>query len=187
MLALLHSYRHLAVFLGAFFFGDSVLFTIAYLGGQQSWPMAPVVVAAFLGTALADTLWYALGCFGAGFMNRVPYLQSEREKAAALLHQLLGENPALALIFLKFLYGSRIAMILYVAARGIGFWRFSAYNALGIAAWLLVFFPVGYLTGTGVAQAFPVLNSVQAGIVVLIVSFIALRLLSIWLTRRVEA
>lgn len=186
ILGMLDSFRLLAVFLGAFFFGDSVLFTVAYITGQKVWAAIPIVAVAFLGTAAADTLWYIAGRIGAKYVARVPYFLREREKAARLLERLSGTHPAYALVFIKFLYGSRIAMILYVAARGISFPVFTLYNSLGILAWLAVFFPLGYLAGRGVSQALPALEVVQAAVIVFIVSFILLRLLSLWLTRNIE-
>jgi len=183
--ALLSTYRLPAVFVGAFFFGDSVIFTTAYLAGQLAWPPFPIIASAFLGTAAADTLWFFAGSYITRRFSGMSFMRREREKAAALLQAITGEKPFYALVFIKFLYGSRIAMILYVAARGIPFRIFSIYNAIGILAWLAVFFPLGYLAGIGIGVALPLLNAVQAAVVVLLVSAVSLRIITIWVTRRI--
>ena len=183
--ALLTAHHIIAVFWGAFFFGDSVIFTAAYLAGQLQWPAVPLFATAFIGTAAADTMWFFLGAFFARRFAGVRFLRREREKAAVLLAKLTGERPAYALIFIKFLYGSRIAMIMYVAARGLSFRTFALYNSIGIFIWLAVFFPIGYLAGKGISSSFPIMNVIEAAVVVFAASFILMRVLTIWLTRRV--
>jgi membrane protein DedA with SNARE-associated domain len=182
---LLTVYRIPTVFFGAFFFGDSVVLTAAYLAGQLQWPVVPIFLAAFLGTAVADTMWFFAGVFLAPRFANMQFLQGEREKAAAFLRKLIGEKPQYGLILIKFVYTGRIAMILYVAARGLSFRIFAIYNSIGIALWLIVFFPLGYLAGRGVGQALPLVNAIEAAIVVLIVSTIGMRILTIWLTKRI--
>jgi len=183
--ALLTVHRIPAVFAGAFFFGDSVIFTASYLAGQLQWAAMPIFATAFLGTAVADTMWYFIGVYGSRRLSSTEFLRHERQKAAALTAKLTGEKPAYALVFIKFLYGSRIAMILYVAARGLSFRTFSIYNSIGIFVWLAVFFPIGYLAGKGISSSFPILNVIEAAVIVFAVSFVLMRVLTLWLTRTV--
>lgn len=183
--ALLTAHRIVAVFWGAFFFGDSVIFTAAYLAGQLAWDAVPIFATAFLGTAAADTMWFFLGVYVSKRFSGTTFMRYQREKAATLLAKLTGEKPAYALIFIKFLYGSRIAMILYVAARGLSFRTFSLYNSIGILVWLGVFFPIGYLAGKGISSNFPILNVIEAAVIVFVVSFVLMRILTLWLTRKV--
>ncbi len=185
LLALLSVYRLSVVFFGAFFFGDSVILTAAYIAGQESWSIVPILLMAFLGTATADTLWFLFGVVLARRFNNVTFMQKEREKAAALLDILAGKNPLYALIYIKFLYGSRVAMILYSAARGISFPVFSLYNSIGIAAWLAIFFPLGYLSGRGIGMVVPSFGGVQSAIAVFVISVIVMRILTLWLTKKV--
>ncbi len=185
LIVLLTSHRLLAVFFGAFFFGDSVILTTAYIAGQESWTVFPILIAVFLGTATADTLWFVAGVLIARRFKNLTFMQKEREKAAALLDMLAGKNPLYALIFIKFLYGSRVAMILYSASRGISFPVFTLYNSIGIATWLAVFFPLGYLSGRGVEMALPSFGGVQSTIAVFVISVIVMRIFTLWLTKKV--
>lgn len=179
-------YRLLAVFIGSFFFGDSVIITAAYLAGQLGWPVVPIFIAAVLGVVAADTAWFLVGVFAARHGARIRFFDAQREKVARLLEKITGQNPHWALVYIKFLYGARIAMILYVAARGVSFRTFSLYNTFGILLWFVIFFPLGYLAGRGLARALPLINVVGAATIVFIVSFIVLRLFNIWLTRNIE-
>ena len=186
ILVLLEQYRILAVFVGSFFFGDSVIITAAYMAGQLEWMVAPIFVAAVLGTIVADTLWFLLGVVLRRTHAHFKYFEKQRDQAAHFLHRLTGTRPEMALIYIKFLYGARIAMILYVAARGMKFWTFTVYNSLGVLAWFIIFFPLGYLAGRGVARALPLVSALEAGLVVLVASFVAIRLFNIWLTHKME-
>jgi len=74
-------------------------------------------------------------------------------------------------------------MILYSASSGISFWTFTLFNGIGAAVWLLVFVPLGYLAGKGVSQAAPLLEALPAALVVLIISGIVFRMVTIWMER----
>ncbi len=186
ILSLLEQYRILAVFAGSFFFGDSVIITAAYLAGQLDWAVAPIFIAAVLGTIIADTLWFVVGVFLKRSHSHFAYFEKQREQAAAFLHKLTGTRPEMALIYIKFLYGTRIAMILYAAARGMSIKTFTIYNSLGVLLWFIIFFPLGYLAGRGIARAMPLVGTVEAALVVLVASFVAVRIFNIWLTHRME-
>lgn len=186
IVGLLTEYRLFATFVGSFFFGDSVIITVAYLAGQLAWPVVPVFLAAFTGAVGSDILWFLFGVFLKRHGHRIRVLERQRAQAAHLLGRLTGEHPHMALVYIKFLYGARIAMILYVAIRGISFRDFMIYNSLGILAWFAIFFPAGYLAGLGIARAFPFVGAIETGIIVLIVSFIVVRAFNIWVTRHIE-
>lgn len=185
VLSLLNAHPLFASFWGAFFFGDSVLLTLAYLAGEMYWPVWPILTMTFVGTAAADTAWFIAGRFFGEAVGRSGFMQRERKKVAKLLDLLIGKNPAFALIAIKFLYGSRVAMIVYVAARGMRFGSFFLYNSLGIVAWLAVFFPLGFAAGRGVSYILPSAYTVQAVIAVLIVSAIGMRIFTVWVTKKV--
>lgn len=181
---LLTTYQLSSVFVGAFLFGDSVILTSAYLAGQLAWSPLPIFLAALAGTIVSDTLWYLFGRFFAWRFSEVKFLKKEREKMSGFIARLVGEKPLVALVMVKFLYGSRIAMILYAASSGISFWTFSFFNAIGAIVWLLVFIPLGYLAGQGVSRAAPFIDALPAALAVLVISFIVFRIITIWMEKR---
>lgn len=184
--ALLTTYQIPSVFLGAFFFGDSVILTSAYLAGQLAWSPIPIFLAAFAGTVASDTLWFFFGKYFSTRFSRIAFLRTEREKISAFVARLVGERPWQALIMVKFLYGSRVAMILYAAASGITFSTFTVFNSLGSIIWLLVFIPLGYLAGRGVSHAAPLADALPMALGVLIVSFSMFRIITIWMKKKMR-
>lgn len=182
--ALLTAYQIPSVFAGAFFFGDSVILTAAYVAGQLSWSPIPLFLAALLGTVLSDTLWFLFGAKLLSRFNDAKFLKKEREKMSGFVQRLVGERPLPALIMVKFLYGSRVAMILYVASRGMSFATFTFFNAIGAVVWLLVFIPLGYLAGRGIGTAFPYVSVVPAALTVLVLSIVVFRVITVWMEKR---
>lgn len=185
LLSFLSANQLTTVFLGAFVFGDSVILSTSYLAGQLGWPLIPIFLAALAGTVLSDTLWYLFGVHFLARFAHIRFFKKEREKISVYLDRLVGTRPLTALIMVKFLYGSRIAMILYAAMRGISFFTFSLFNAIGSIIWLLVFIPLGYATGKGVGAAFPYLDAIPTAIGVLIASIILFRIITLWTEKKV--
>lgn len=182
--ALLTAYQIPSVFVGALFFGDSVILTSSYVAGHLSWSPIPIFLAALLGTIVSDTVWFF---FGARLLTRFSdsrFLKNEREKMSGFVQRLVGERPLAALIMVKFLYGSRIAMILYVASRGMSFATFSFFNAIGTIVWLVVFIPLGYLAGKGIGASFPYMSVVPAALAVLVISIVIFRVITLWMEKR---
>jgi membrane protein DedA with SNARE-associated domain len=183
---LLTAYQIPTVFIGAFFFGDSVILSAAYLAGELSWSPIPIFLAAFAGTIISDTLWYLFGRFFSWRFSEVKFLKKERDKMSGFIARLVGEKPLTALIMVKFLYGSRVAMILYAASSGISFWTFTFFNGIGAVVWLLVFIPLGYLAGMGVKQIAPFMDALPAALAVLVVSFVIFRIITVWMEKKTQ-
>lgn len=184
--AFLTTYQLPSVFVGAFLFGDSIIVTSSYLAGQLSWSPVPIFLAALAGTVASDTLWYLFGRFFSDRFSETKFLKKEREKMGGFIARLVGHKPLTALIMVKFLYGSRIAMILYAASSGISFWTFSFFNCLGAIIWLLVFIPLGYIAGKGVGTAVPFLDALPVALAVLVGSFVIFRIITVWMEKRIQ-
>ncbi len=183
-LDLLTRHHLLMTFLGAFFFGEGVIITASYLSEGLGWNIAGVAAAAFLGTLIADTAWFGLGKI---LHDSFPVRwQRERDRAEKLIHALTGERPFLALLFIKFLYGSRIIMILYLAARRVPLRLFVLYDALGTSLWLAVMITLGVLAGKGLGNAESIVSIVQMAVAVFVASIILFRLFALWLTKKIE-
>lgn len=176
------------VFAGAFFFGETVIITASSIAAREEWSVFVVALAAFLGTISSDTLWFLLGGWLRLKSERIPAVRKRWERAEKTLDRApIQGHPFLVLLFVKFLYGSRIAMILYFAARGVRTLHFVLFDAAGTIVWLAVIVPLGYGMGKGLVRAFPVLNTVQMMILVLVVSFLIFQVFRLWVTKKLTA
>ncbi len=57
----LTTYQLPAIFFGSFFFGETVILTAAFLGGQNIWSVESVFWLSLAGTIAADSLWFLFG------------------------------------------------------------------------------------------------------------------------------
>lgn len=165
--------------------GEVVVLGAVIVAVHGSWSLAEVVVWCFLGTIASDLAWFRLaGAVDRRWGHRLE--GSPRSQALmAWLRQRTGHRPWLALLLVKFLYGTRFLMIVYVATRRIPSHRFVVYDGLGTAAWLAVLVPLGWgiargLVGSGVAARLDVVA------VVLVVVLLGMRGVSGWITTRLR-
>jgi membrane protein DedA with SNARE-associated domain len=136
------------VFVGTFFLGESVVLTSSALAAHGSWSVAAVAVWAFAGTVLSDTVWFRSATIG---LNRWSAGEKDERmiRLAARLDRLGGDRPYRVLLFAKFVYGTRIASLAYMAARKVPLRKFIIFDAVGTLFWLAVMIPLGWAIGRG--------------------------------------
>lgn len=180
----LMAYHLPAIFVGSFFFGETVILTASFLAAQGWWSPFVVFGLSLIGTLASDIIWFLLG-------NRV--VHSERwdkykEKYVHIVHFLerkTGQRPYRALLFIKFMYGTRILTIVYLSVRKVGFWKFLLYDILSTAILLAVLIPIGYLAGKGYENLVHVFHNVTYGITALVGIFILYKLVTLWLGKKI--
>lgn len=65
------------------------------------------------------------------------------------LIRLSHRHPLLALIFTKFVYGTRMPLIVYYRARGMRFRKFIVYELISIEIWAIIMIPLAWFAGKG--------------------------------------
>lgn len=179
------NYEAAAIFLGSFFFGETVVISSAFLSARGFWSMQSVFWLSFAGTMCSDILWFI---FGRPILTYFHKWEQYREKSAKLVSFLdgfAGSRPFFSLLFIKFLYGTRILTIMYLSIRQIGLWRFILFNAVGTVIWLAVVLPIGWLAGNGIVNIIPFLNKFEYAALFLLVVLVLIRLLTKWLGNQV--
>lgn len=135
---------YLAVFIGTFLEGETVL-VLAGLASQHGYLSFPAVVAvAVIGGFLGDQAWFFIGRrYGNRLLVRFPSLA----KRAPRVHALLKRWDAAAVILVRFLYGLRIAGPILIGSCGISPWRLALFNFIGVLIWAPLVAAVGYFAG----------------------------------------
>ena len=144
---LLSAYQLPAVFFGAFFFGETVILTAAFLAGQGTWSIESVFWLSLAGTVTSDSLWFLLGQTFFKFTKRWEKYQDQYQTFLIKLEKITGQRPFLSLLFIKFLYGTRILTILYLSIRKVRYATFLLFNTVGTILWLSVMIFVGWWEG----------------------------------------
>ena len=57
----LETYKSPAIFLGAFLFGETIILSAVFLAIENSWSLLLMFVLSFLGTLIADIVWFVAG------------------------------------------------------------------------------------------------------------------------------
>jgi membrane protein DedA with SNARE-associated domain len=143
--SLIDSYGYLAVFIGAFLEGETVLALAglaAYRGYMDFYSVAVVaMIAGFLG----DQVYFFLGRYnGQRILARFP----NAEERAQRFDKLLSRWHAPIIVGIRFMYGFRIVGPILLGMGRVPSWKFVIYNFIGAAIWAPLIAGVGYFFGT---------------------------------------
>ena len=182
---LLSTYQLPAIFLGSFFFGETVILTAAFLAGEGTWSISSVFWLSLAGTVISDSLWFLLGQTVFKFTRQWEKYQDKYQVFLIKLEKLTGKRPFLALLFIKFLYGTRILTILYLSIRKMPYSTFILFNTIGTVLWLFVMIAIGWSAGKGIAGADQIFSRVEYIITALVILIVLYRIITGWLGKKI--
>jgi membrane protein DedA with SNARE-associated domain len=181
----LMQYQAVALFLGAFFFGETVIISSAFLSGQGFISPITLLSMAFLGTVVSDMIWFIVGRKILTLLHRWEKYKIQSEKVFPHLEKVFHHKLFLILLFIKFLYGTRILTILYLSMHRMKTGTFILYNSLGTLLWLAVILPIGWLAGKSIINILPFLNKIHYVVLSLVVLVVVFRYVSQWLSNKI--
>ncbi|MDP2789473.1 MAG: hypothetical protein Q8O46_05570 [bacterium] len=176
--------QYIIIFLGAAFGGEIALFVFSFLAAQNVISMTFLVLLSFLGVLASDSMWLFLG--KTRFMQKIilhRYANPTISLIALAIEKVSRGNHMLALVFVKFLIGTRIVMLLYISNLPLSFLKFLRYNALATLLWLLVVIPIGFISGLGFTYIAKVSENLYAGVGFVLLILIIIVALQIWLKK----
>ena len=132
-------YGYLALFIGTFLEGETILVIAGFLASRQYLELHWVVLSAFLGTFAGDQTFFYLGRFkGIAFLEKRPLWHSKTAK----VFDLLARHQIKVVLGFRFLYGVRNVTPFVIGASRMNPLKFFALNFLGALIWAIF---VGYL------------------------------------------
>lgn len=142
MEAFVARYGLLAVFVGMWVEGETVLVLSGFLAHQRLlsfWALLPV---AFLGAFSVDNAFYAAG----RFLSQRPAVRRFLERPALRRAERHGEGWA-AFFLVRFLYGTRSPFMVYLGSRPLPYPRFVAREVPAVLLWSLLWISFGHGIG----------------------------------------
>ncbi len=128
----LQDFGYLALFLGTFFEGETILVLAGFLAFRGYMDINAVVATAFFGSYAGDQLWYFLGRkHGRRFLARKPRLQLMGVKALSCIQR----HPDLWVLSFRFVYGMRTVMPVAIGLSGYPPLRYLLLNGIGAMVW----------------------------------------------------
>ena len=135
---------YVAIFIGTFLEGETVLGLGGVAAGYGYLSLPGVIAVAVLGAFLGDQTAFFVGRrYGQRVLARFPALAAK----APRVQELVRRWDAPAVIVLRFLYGLRIAGPIVIGSCGISPWRLAFFNFIGVLIWAPLVTGIGYLAG----------------------------------------
>jgi len=145
LIGLLSSYGYLALFIGTFLEGETILIIAGFIAattGALSLPLC--ILAAFLGSFAGDQTAFYIGRYNKNFLEkRLKKWECRIEK----VHRLLEKHQVLVLVSFRFFYGFRNITPFAVGTSNISPLRFFLLNGIGACIWAISFGVGGYYLG----------------------------------------
>jgi len=130
----LQDFGYLALFLGTFFEGETILVLAGFLAFRGYMDINAVVLTAFFGSYAGDQLWYYLGRkHGRRLLARKPRLQKMGDKALGYIQR----HPDLWVLSFRFVYGMRTVMPVAIGLSGYPPLRYLILNGIGAIVWAM--------------------------------------------------
>lgn len=141
---LIADYGYLAVFVGTFFEGETILVLGGFAAHRGYLDIKLVMLAAFVGTFLGDQLYYFIGRrWGIALLAKRPRWRDRSAKAMALLHK----YDVIFILSFRFIYGVRSVSPFVIGMSGISPMRFMPLNLLAAFIWAIAVGLLGYFFG----------------------------------------
>jgi membrane protein DedA with SNARE-associated domain len=138
------SYGYVAVAVGTFLEGESVLLIAGAAAARGHLAMPVVIAIAALASFLGDQMYFWIGRrYGAALLARYPSLQPR----AARVNGLLERHHLPLILSIRFLYGLRIAGPIAIGMSNVSWPRFFLLNGLGALLWATLIASAGYGAG----------------------------------------
>lgn len=141
---LVANYGYVAVFIGTFLEGETILALAGVAAAYGYMSFAAICAVAVVGAFLGDQVCFFIGRrYGNRVLARFPKLAAKAPRVQAILRR--WDAPAV--IVLRFAYGLRIAGPIIIGTCGISPWRLAFFNFIGAVLWAPIVAGVGYLAG----------------------------------------
>jgi membrane protein DedA with SNARE-associated domain len=176
----LNDFGYLALFLGTFFEGETILVLAGFLAFRGYMDINLVMLVAFFGSYAGDQLWYFLGRrHGRRLLARKPRWQTLGDRA--LEH--IRKHPDLWVLSFRFVYGLRTVMPVAIGLSGYPPRRYLLLNGIGAAVWSIALGQAAYHFGSVLER---LLGSVKKYELWVLGTLLLLGV-ALWITRRIKA
>ena len=173
--------------LAGFLSEDILLFlvVIASLNNASIWSFFIISILGFIGILVHDILLYYLS--NREIINKLDRrFRFSKGYLTSFINQFSGIHYITPLIFSKFIYGIRTAAVILVSKKEKKFTNFLFYDSIATLVWLIIMFPLGWLTGQGFSFLIKATRNIEYILAIVFVLFIIIYLVSKIFKRKVK-
>src|SRR5207237_4858854 len=144
---LLHRFGYLAVFVGTFLEGETILVLAGFFAERGYLRLPLVVVCAFGGAYIGHVFWFWLGrTQGMKLLDRFPRMKKHFGKGIRIFER----YGAPAIFITQWLYGLRVTCAVIIGISRISMLKFLVLEAITCIVWAAVIIAAGYFFGRSV-------------------------------------
>jgi membrane protein DedA with SNARE-associated domain len=177
--SIIEHYGYLAIGVGTFFEGETILVLGGFLSHRGYLLLHWVILAAFVGSLAGDQLLFFLGRrHGAYVLGKRPSWNAKVERVNAKLHR----YHTMLIIGFRFFYGFRTVTPFVLGMSPVSRVRFLILNATGALLWAVSIGTGGYLFGQALEVVLGDIRRYEIGAIVGICTVGA----ALWLTHQVR-
>jgi membrane protein DedA with SNARE-associated domain len=161
--ALIREYGYLAILIGTFLEGETILVLGGLAANLGYLEIQWVLVSAFLGSFSGDQLYFHIGRhYGPRIIARRLSWQESAEK----VYHILRRHQNFLILTFRFYYGLRNVTPFAIGAAGVDWRRFLLLNTLGAVVWTIVLAYLGYFFGAALEHYLPDFRKYQVYLLV---------------------
>lgn len=181
--SLIEQYGYLALLVGTFFEGETILVVAGFLAHRGYLHLPLVALVAFAGSYAGDQMFFFLGRrYGPALIEKRRRLRIRTRKVLRLLHR---HHLPITLGF-RFLYGIRTVTPFAIGMSGLSPWRFLLLNGIGAMVWAWCVGALGYAFGSAMESIMGHIKHYEMWLALGIVGAGAVLWLITWLRNRKE-
>lgn len=166
--------------------GDASMIALSILAIQFKIGVWTVLVGGYIGAMLGDIAWFILG---KKILPKLGRHRRFREYYARIIHHINNvthSNAFVTLCLAKFLYGTRVITVFYLAERKMKLLQFIKYNAVALILWVAAMGTIGYLVAKGFTFLVYTVKNVQLALTLLIIFFVLFSILQKKINKMLE-
>jgi membrane protein DedA with SNARE-associated domain len=182
---LLHKFGYLAVVIGTFLEGETILVMAGFFSERGYLEFFLVVLCAFAGAYIGHVFWFFLGRKqGVKLLDRFPKMKKHFGKGIRMFER----YGAPAIFITQWLYGLRITCAVIIGISRISTIKFLVYEAITCIVWAFVITSAGYYFGRAVERVLGRAAHIEKwGLLVLLVVGIGIWAYHQWKEKRENA
>jgi membrane protein DedA with SNARE-associated domain len=181
---LLQKFGYLAVFVGTFLEGETILVMAGFFAERGYLKLPLVVVTACAGAYVGHVFWFFLGrTQGVKLLDKFPRMKRHFGKGIRLFER----YGAPAIFITQWLYGLRITCAVIIGISKVSTIKFLVYEALTCIVWAIIIGTAGYYFGRAVERVLGRAAHIEKyGLLVLLVVGIGIWAYHRWKEKREE-
>jgi|ERR1700737_1069967 membrane protein DedA with SNARE-associated domain len=179
---LLHKFGYIAVFVGTFLEGETILVMAGFFAQRGYLKLVGVILVAASGAYVGHVFWFWLGrTKGVKLLDRFPKMKKHFGKGIRIFER----YGAPAIFITQWLYGLRVTCAVIIGISRISVFKFLLYEAITCIVWAIVIATAGFYFGRAVEHFLGRAAHIERwGLLILVVVGVAIWAYHQWKDRR---